>query len=130
MRARDGSETELSAEYILVATGSRPAHPANVPFDGTRIYDSDTILHLDSIPASLIVVGGGVIGSEYATLFGAMGLRVTLVDAGARLLPFLDSELCDVLARQMQECGVTVRCRIQTSAIAVDDDAAGRERRR
>jgi NAD(P) transhydrogenase len=125
VRARDGSETELSAEYILVATGSRPAHPANVPFDGTRIYDSDTILHLDSIPASLIVVGGGVIGSEYATLFGAMGLRVTLVDAGARLLPFLDSELCDVLARQMQECGVTVRCRIQTSAIAVDDDGRG-----
>ena len=84
---------------ILIATGSRPHRPPEIPFDDKSIFDSDSILQMDRLPQSLIVVGGGVIGCEYASIFTALGVKVSLVDGRDRLLPFLDAEIEQALAR-------------------------------
>jgi NAD(P) transhydrogenase len=105
---RDGTATRLAAEVILIATGSRPHHPPGVPFDGALVHDSDSILAIRRIPQSLIVIGAGVIGSEYASVFGALGIDVTLIDPGHELLPFLDDEIAEVLLQQMRAMGVSV----------------------
>jgi NAD(P) transhydrogenase len=119
----DGAAQRLRGEYVLIATGSRPARPESVPFDGVYVHDTDSILRLDRVPASLAIVGAGVIGSEYATLFAALGTRVTLVDGGTRLLPFLDAEICGILLDQMCSMGVNVIFGRHTKSIARRDDA-------
>jgi NAD(P) transhydrogenase len=103
-----GKPMRLKGDYILAAPGSRPHRPADVPFDGEYVYDSDSILNLKRIPSSLVVVGAGVIGSEYTTVFAALGITVTLVDGGERLLPFLDREISDILLNQIRSLGVRV----------------------
>ena len=102
----DGLERLLQAPVVLVATGSYPNWPDGIPRDPARLYDSDTILEMESIPRSLIVVGAGVIGCEYATIFRALGVDVTLVCGHDRLLPFLDRELADRLATQLGLLGI------------------------
>ncbi len=104
----DGSEQRLTASVFLIATGSSPYHPPELPFDDPRVYDSDTVLDLSEIPPSLAVVGGGVIGCEYACLFAALGVKVTLVDGKDTLLPFLDRELSASLRTSMQGLGITM----------------------
>ncbi|UCF79785.1 MAG: Si-specific NAD(P)(+) transhydrogenase [Candidatus Eiseniibacteriota bacterium] len=104
----DGNSRLLRGEYILVSTGSRPHRPPEVPFDGEYVYDSDSILNLKRIPSSLVVLGAGVIGSEYTTVFAALGLEVTVIDRGERLLPFLDREIADILLGQIRGLGVRV----------------------
>ncbi len=84
---------EVCGDRILIATGSQPRNPADVPFDHRTIVDSSSILNIESIPKTLIILGGGVIGSEYATIFAALGVKVTLLDKGDRLLKFLDEEI-------------------------------------
>jgi NAD(P) transhydrogenase len=79
----EGRELTLATECILLATGSRPHHPPNIPFDHRLVYDSDSILRMPRIPQTLVVVGGGVIGSEYASLLAALDVQVTLVDSRA-----------------------------------------------
>jgi NAD(P) transhydrogenase len=106
--AASGEVLRLSADYILIATGSRPVRPHDIAFDGERIYDTDSILNLHRIPRSMVVIGAGVIGSEYATLFAALGVAITLVDRDARLLPFLDPELSGILLQQMRGMGIDV----------------------
>jgi NAD(P) transhydrogenase len=103
-----GKSLRLKGQYVLAATGSRPHRPADVPFDGEYVYDSDSILNLKRIPSSLVVVGAGVIGSEYTTVFAALGIPVTVVDGGERLLPFLDREISDILLNQIRSLGVRV----------------------
>ncbi len=98
----------LEARFILIATGSRPYRSPDVPFDRRNVYDSDTILRLKRIPASLIVIGAGVIGSEYATLFAALGIDVTLIDGSEQLLPLLDREVADVLASRMRGLNIAL----------------------
>ncbi len=105
VRTPTGSE-ELQAEVVLIATGSRPHRPPHIPFDDPDVYDSEEIIDLDRIPGSLLVVGGGVVGSEYASIFTALGTKVTLVDAGDRLIPFLDREISDLLARSFTDVGM------------------------
>ncbi|MBZ5694578.1 MAG: Si-specific NAD(P)(+) transhydrogenase [Acidobacteriia bacterium] len=101
------SETvQLRGEVILIATGSRPHRPAEIPFDDEIIFDSDTILIMNRIPRSLVVVGGGVIGCEYASIFTALGVEVSLVDGRDRVLPFLDAELSDALRERLASLGV------------------------
>jgi NAD(P) transhydrogenase len=95
----DGSTQELRAETVLLATGTRPFHPAQYTFDHARVYDSDSILMLDHVPRTLAVLGGGVAGCEYASIFQALGVHVTIVDSKPRLLPWLDAEL----SRAVQE---------------------------
>jgi NAD(P) transhydrogenase len=89
--------SRLETEYVLVACGTKPARPASIPFDGKRVFDSDEILQLETIPRSLIVVGGGVIGLEYAIMFATLGVRVTVIDGRQNLLEFCDREIVDTL---------------------------------
>ncbi len=102
----DGQVQTLNAGVILIATGSSPYHPPDVPFDHKLIFDSDEILEMDDIPTSIAVVGGGVIGTEYACIFTALGVQVTLIDARDRLLPFVDGEMAERLRRQLEGLGL------------------------
>jgi NAD(P) transhydrogenase len=97
--SRDGGETRATGERIIIATGSHPRNPPDIPFDHETILDSTSILNIKRIPASMLILGGGVIGSEYATIFAALGVKVTLLDRGDRLLKFLDHEIIDELQR-------------------------------
>jgi NAD(P) transhydrogenase len=104
----DGGVRRLSAPVILIATGSYPNWPEGVARDPERLYDSDSILQMDRIPSSLAVVGAGVIGCEYATMFRAMGVEVSLLCGQDRLLPFLDEELSEQLRAQVSRLGLSV----------------------
>src|SRR6202451_2776126 len=97
---------QLRGKAILIATGSRPHRPAEIPFDDEVIFDSDSILKMGRIPRSLVVVGGGVIGCEYASIFTALGVEVSLVDGRDRLLPFLDAEISACLRERLADLGV------------------------
>src|ERR1700733_6306364 len=99
----------ITAGVIVIATGTETTRDKHVPFDGTRIFTSDDILHLDELPRSIAVVGAGVIGCEYASILAALGVRVTLIDARHRLLSFVDAELADELAHHLREKRVTIR---------------------
>ncbi len=101
-----GRVTQLRGEAILIATGSRPHRPAEIPFDDEAVFDSDSILKMGRIPRSLCVVGGGVIGCEYASIFTALGVEVALVDGRDRVLPFLDAELSVALRERLAGLGV------------------------
>ena len=88
-----GAETLIHGEKILIATGSSPLRPPEFPFEDDRVHDSNEILELKALPKKLIVIGGGVIGSEYAGTFAALGAEVHLVDGRDSLMPFLDAEI-------------------------------------
>ena len=96
----------MRGDVILIATGSSPARPAEFAFEDDRVHDSDELLSLRTLPKRLVVVGGGVIGSEYACTFVAMGVEVHLVDGRDALLPFLDGEVSRALAKAMESNGV------------------------
>jgi NAD(P) transhydrogenase len=96
----------LSADVILIATGSKPHRPSEISFDDVHTFDSDTFLQMERIPKSLAVIGGGVIGCEYASIFMALGVEVTLVDGRDRLLPFLDAEISDRLRDRFLKLGM------------------------
>jgi len=100
------SEKDLSGEIILIATGSSPRHPPEFPFDHKLIYDSDSILNMDHIPKTMVVVGGGVIGTEYASIFTALGIHVTLIEPRGRIVSFADSEICKRLLNQLLQLGL------------------------
>ncbi len=106
----DGCELRrLTASAFLIATGSSPLRPAGVPFSDPDIEDSDTILNLDRIPETLAVVGGGVIGCEYACIFAALGTRITIVEGRQALMGFLDREMSEALKSELESDGHTVR---------------------
>jgi len=107
--AADGRREIVDAGAIVIATGSRPARPAAIAFDEESIIDSDGILNLTHIPQSLVVVGAGVIGLEYASMFAAVGTKVTVVDARRELLPFCDSEIVRALQLSLRDLGVIFR---------------------
>jgi NAD(P) transhydrogenase len=102
----DRSVRLVEAAYTLIATGSRPQRPGNVDFTHPAIVDCEGILRLDRMPESLVVVGGGVIGSEYACIFAEMGVPVTIVEPRDALMPFLDREIREVLVARMRELGI------------------------
>ncbi|MEW5851099.1 MAG: Si-specific NAD(P)(+) transhydrogenase [Myxococcota bacterium] len=108
VKRRSGGSERISGDYFLVATGSHPYRPPNIPFDDREVFDSDTILDIDRIPTSMAVVGGGVIGCEYASVFAALGPKITLIENRDRLLPFLDREIGDVLHRALEGLGVNI----------------------
>jgi NAD(P) transhydrogenase len=118
-----GVTRHLRGEVILIATGSRPYRPPEIPFDDKSIFDSDSILAMDRIPKSMIVVGGGVIGCEYASIFTALGVEVTLVDGRERLLPFLDAEISELLRARLASLGL--RFCFQERASTTERTAAG-----
>ena len=100
------SEMDISGEIILIATGSSPHHPPEIPFDHKLIYDSDSILNMDHIPKTMVVVGGGVIGTEYASIFTALGIQVTLIEPRGRIVSFADSEIVKRLMNQLLQLGL------------------------
>jgi NAD(P) transhydrogenase len=100
---------DVTAQFVIIAVGTLPTQDPHIPFDGRNIFVSDDILHLDQLPRTLTVVGAGVIGCEYATIFATLGVRVTLVDQRNRLLPFVDAEIADALSYHMRENHVTLR---------------------
>src|SRR5574341_859427 len=105
----DGSGfRDATARNVVVAVGTHATKDGHIPFDSRRIFISDDILRLDRLPRSLTVVGAGVIGCEYASIFAALGVRVTLVDKRPRLLPFVDAELVEALAYQLRQNRVTL----------------------
>lgn len=111
------SEMDISGEIILIATGSSPRHPPEFPFDHKLIYDSDSILNMDHIPKTMVVVGGGVIGTEYASIFTALGIRVTLVEPRGRIVPFVDSEIAKRLMNQLLQLGLKFMFNDRVTAI-------------
>ena len=107
--SHEGDKRRISGERILIATGSRPARPPGIDFADSNIHDSDEILAIDALPESLTILGAGVIGCEYACMFAALGVKVTLVDARDDLLPFLDGELVEKLIGSMQRMRIALR---------------------
>ena len=99
---------DVTAANIVIAVGTTATKDPHIPFDGSRIFTSDEVLSLDQLPRSLTVVGAGVIGCEYASIFAALGIRVTLIDMRPRLLPFVDGEIVDTLSYHMRNNGVTL----------------------
>jgi len=107
---RDGSEQQVTAERIVIASGSEPDHPPGVEFNGKTILDSDdVVLRLEQIPDTLLVVGAGVIGIEFASMFAALGTRVTVVDARGDLLDFCDHEVVEALQYHLRDLNVVFR---------------------
>jgi NAD(P) transhydrogenase len=116
---------EINAQVFLIATGSHAQQPDGIAVDGDVIVDSDTLLTLDRIPASMIVVGGGVIGCEYACIFAALGVRVTIITSRRRLLAHLDSEISDALRQQVtSRLGISVHLDTDVSKIVVENGRA------
>lgn len=100
------STTQISADYIILATGSRPRRPAFVPFDKELILDSTSILKLERLPESIVVVGGGVIACELATLFASLGVKITIIDSHKQLLSYLDKDIISTLVAHMQDLNI------------------------
>ena len=106
----DGRRTQrISAESIVIATGTRPARPATVAFDERTVIDSDGIVHLQAVPRSMVVAGAGVIGIEYASMFAALGTKVTVVEQRDRMLEFCDIEVVEALKYHLRDLAVTFR---------------------
>jgi len=104
--AEDGSTKEFACEHLLIATGSRPFRPETMDFTRPSIVDADGLLELERMPRSMIVVGGGVIGTEYACIFAEMGVDMTIIEPRDALLPFLDHEVRDALLAQLTHIGI------------------------
>jgi NAD(P) transhydrogenase len=102
-----GGHEVLEADVVLLASGSRPHHPANVPMDDPDVCDSENILEIERVPESLLVIGSGAAGCEYASIFAALGTRVTIV-GGSHLLSALDAEMAGVLADCFKSMGIRV----------------------
>lgn len=113
----------VSGRKIVIATGTKPARPAGVEFDEHRVLDSDGILDLKSIPSSMVVVGAGVIGIEYASMFAALGTKVTVVEKRPNMLEFCDPEIIEALKFHLRDQAVTFR--FGEEVTAVDVGAAG-----
>jgi NAD(P) transhydrogenase len=106
--ADDGSMRKLRAKVILIATGSRPFHPANISFDIPGVCDTDTILNRGRVPKDILIVGGGAVGVEFATICHALGTKVTLVDRGTCLMSMMDGELSDRMEELFKKWGMTI----------------------
>jgi NAD(P) transhydrogenase len=119
---RDEDTTDIRAKHILVAVGTEPARPANVPFTSGVVIDSTELLSLTELPKSLIIVGGGVIGTEYACMLAAVGVEVTMVESRTRLLEFLDDEIAESLQFRMRDMGIRLRLGESVAKIDVVGD--------
>ncbi|MBQ4813149.1 NAD(P)(+) transhydrogenase [Pseudoalteromonas luteoviolacea] len=117
----DGSQDTLTAQTIVIATGSRPYRPPGVDFDHPRVYDSDTILKLEHNPQRVIVYGAGVIGCEYASIFKGLGAKVDLINTRDRLLSFMDDEISDALSYHFWNSGIVIRHNEEYAKVETSD---------
>jgi NAD(P) transhydrogenase len=118
---RGHSMDVINAEHIIIATGTSPARPPEVPFDNECVVDSDGFLRLKELPKSIIIVGGGVIGTEYACMMGALGVRVILTESRPALLDFADSEIIEALQYRMRSIGITLRLGERVDQVITDE---------
>ncbi|MDX3114864.1 MULTISPECIES: Si-specific NAD(P)(+) transhydrogenase [Streptomyces] len=109
LREVTGQERLISAEHIVIATGTRPARPDSVEFDGRTILDSDNVLTIERVPQSMVIVGAGVIGMEYASMFAALGSKVTVVEKRAGMLDMCDVEVVESLKYHLRDLAVAFR---------------------
>ncbi|MDP7702726.1 MULTISPECIES: Si-specific NAD(P)(+) transhydrogenase [unclassified Mycobacterium] len=114
-----GERVTVSGDYIVIATGTKPVRPSGVEFDEKRVLDSDGILDLKSLPASMVVVGAGVIGIEYASMFAALGTKVTVVEKRDTMLDFCDPEIVEALKFHLRDLAVTFRFGEEVTAVDV-----------
>ncbi len=112
----------LHGQHILIACGTRPAHNAEIPVDGKRIFDSDQVHYLEEIPRDLIVVGAGIVGLEYASMFAALGVKVTLLDQRPILLDFVDREIVESLCFQLRQLGTVFRLGEKVVSVGFDEE--------
>ncbi|WP_026404468.1 Si-specific NAD(P)(+) transhydrogenase [Actinomadura rifamycini] len=112
-----GREQKITADRIVIATGTRPARPDTVQFDDHTVIDSDGIINLERIPESMVVVGAGVIGIEYASMFAALGTKVTVVERRERMLDFCDLEVVEALKYHLRDLAVTFRFRETVASV-------------
>ncbi len=118
-----GNQRNCSADYFVIAAGSHPYHPDDVPFDNKRVMDSDTILQMKELPTTLTVYGAGVIGCEYASAFKNIGVKVNLINTRERLLEYLDDEISSALSYHMRdEQGVMIRQNEEYERVEVNDN--------
>ncbi|HUS18858.1 MAG TPA: Si-specific NAD(P)(+) transhydrogenase [Terriglobales bacterium] len=118
----DGVGIQLKAERVMIACGTRPAHNPNIPLDGKRIFDSDQLPAIENLPKEIIVVGAGVVGLEFASMFAAMNVEVTLIDARPSLLDFADREIIESLSYQLRRRGTIFRMGEKVLSVDVDDE--------
>jgi NAD(P) transhydrogenase len=116
---RGDDNMEVRARHVLIACGTEPARPSTVPFTPARVIDSNELLQMTELPRSMIIVGGGVIGVEYACMLSAVGVRVTLVEGRQRLFEFVDDELAESLQFRMRDMGMRLRLGESVSEIAL-----------
>jgi NAD(P) transhydrogenase len=114
--------SQKTADNFVIATGAKPFRPPNIQFDGTHIFDSDDLLQMKDIPRTMTVVGAGVIGVEYASMFAALGTAVTIVDGREKILDFVDQEIIDSLIYRMRSIGVTYKMGEQVENCKIRED--------
>ncbi len=125
VKNQEGSITHrIKSEHILIAAGSSPRNPEGIPFDNKYILDSSTLLKMDKLPQSMIVLGGGVVGSEYASFFAALGVEVTVIDKKDHMLPRLDREIGVHLQNGLSEIGLKFLAQKKIKEIGVQDQKA------
>jgi len=121
VRVEGATISEITADKFLIAVGATPARPENIPFDGQNVITSDELLRLHYLPATMLVIGGGVIGTEYASMLAALGVRVTLIEGRHELLGFVDKEICEALQFHLRKRGMTLRLGERATEINVID---------
>ena len=118
----DMGSSVVHGDYFVVACGTRPAHHQQIPIDGKRIFDSDQVHELKELPRELIVVGAGIIGLEYASMFAALGVKVTLLEQRSIILDFADREIVESLCFQLRQLGTVFRLGEKVAEVGFDDD--------
>ncbi|MCB0360874.1 MAG: FAD-dependent oxidoreductase, partial [Bdellovibrionales bacterium] len=118
----EGSLMTKTADRFVIATGTRPHHPPGFEVDGERILDSDDILTLKELPRSMTVIGGGIIGVEYASMFAVLGVPVTLVEQRKEILTFIDREIVEALYYHMRNLRITLRLGEEVLTVSRRDD--------
>ena len=121
VKSDEGSQL-VRGNHVLIACGTRPAHSVDIPMDGHRIFDSDQVHCLEEIPRDLIVVGAGIIGLEYASMFAALGVKITLLDQRPILLDFVDREIVESLCFQLRQLGTVFRLSEKVVSVGFDEE--------
>ncbi|ODN71862.1 Si-specific NAD(P)(+) transhydrogenase [Methylobrevis pamukkalensis] len=119
--ADNGERTEFCAENVLIAVGTRPFRPDYVPFNGSNVLDSDEIIEIGKLPRSLTVIGAGVIGVEYATIFSALDVSVTLIEPRSSFLDFIDREIIDEFVHDLRDRGMAIRLGDKVDSIVMEN---------
>jgi NAD(P) transhydrogenase len=121
VKSDNGSQL-LRGHHILIACGTRPAHSTDIPIDGKRIFDSDQVHTLEEVPRDLVVVGAGIIGLEYVSMFAALGVKVTLLDQRPVLLDFVDREIIESLGFQLRQLGTVFRLGEKVVSVGFEEE--------